>query len=91
MKLSDSGRNNLRVMNPVSISTLEEADSAGKSPSVILTEVIKVVRNLLCDRAPGQDEIHPEMLRTLDLALQCHMEDRGKTCGLAGKSVGSTF
>jgi len=57
------------LLNPASMSSIEEAEfeDFGKDLSITLAEVSEVVKKLLGGKALGVDEIHPEMLKALDM------------------------
>lgn len=52
---------------------------------------------LLCSKVHGMNEIHPEMMKALghwwsvllDTPLQCHVDDKDSTCGVADLGFGS--
>ncbi len=55
-----------------------EPEDSGEASLISLAEVSEVVKKLLSGKAPGVDEIHPEMLKALDIvwlswefAIQC--------------------
>ena len=50
-------------------SSVEEAESedSGEASSMHLAEVSQAVKKLLSGKVPGVDEIHPEMLKALDI------------------------
>ena len=53
------------LLNPANTSSGEEAESeaSGEAPPISLAEVAKVVKQLFNGKAPGVDEIRPEMLK----------------------------
>ena len=57
-------------LNPASMSSEKETEfEHSEDASLIsLPEVTEVVKKLLCSKVPGDDEIHPEMLKFLDIA-----------------------
>ena len=56
------------LLNPANTSSGEEAESeaSGEAPPISLAEVAEVVKQLFSGKAPGVDEIRPEMLKALD-------------------------
>ena len=56
------------LLNPTNTSSGEEAESeaSGEAPLISLAEVTEVVKQLFSGKAPGVDEIRPEMLKALD-------------------------
>ncbi|XP_013872670.1 uncharacterized protein LOC106523692 [Austrofundulus limnaeus] len=57
------------LLNPSFMSTFDESESedSGEDESITMAEVTKVVKKLLGGRAPGVEEIRPEMLKVLDV------------------------
>uniref|UniRef100_A0A669BVU6 Endonuclease/exonuclease/phosphatase domain-containing protein n=1 Tax=Oreochromis niloticus TaxID=8128 RepID=A0A669BVU6_ORENI len=57
------------LLNPTDTSSEEEAESGdeGDDPPISGGEVTEAVKQLLDDRAPGVDEVHPEFLKALDV------------------------
>ena len=57
------------LLNPVNTSSAEGAESedSGVSSSISVAEVAEVVKKFLGGKAPGVDEIRPEMLKALDI------------------------
>ena len=57
------------LLNPANTSFGEEAESeaSGEAPPISLAEVAEVVIQLFSVKAPGVDEIRPEMLKALDI------------------------
>ena len=57
------------LLNPTNTSSGEEAESeaSGEAPPISLAEVAEVVKQLFSGKAPGVDEIRPEMLKALDI------------------------
>jgi len=53
------------LLNSASMFTIEESEDLGEDSSITLAEVIEVVKKLPSDKAPGVNEIFPEMLQTL--------------------------
>jgi len=57
------------LLNPTSTSSEEEAETedSGEASPIYLADVTEVVKKLFRDKAPGADEIRPEMLKALDI------------------------
>ena len=57
------------LLNPANTSSVEEAglEDSGVSSFISVAEVAEVVKKLLGGKAPGVDEIRPEMLKALDI------------------------
>ena len=57
------------LLNPANTSSGEEAEyeASREAPPISLAEVAEVVKQLFSGKAPGVDEIRPEMLKALDI------------------------
>ena len=57
------------LLNPTNTSSVEDAvfEHSGGALSISLAEVAEVVKKLLSGKAPGVDEICPEILKALDI------------------------
>jgi len=55
------------LLNPSSTSSVEEAEfeDSGEASPISLVEVTEAVKKLFSGKAPGVDEIRPEMLKAL--------------------------
>ena len=58
------------LLNPTNMPSGEEAETeaSGEASPISLPEVAEVVQQLFSGKAPGVDEIRPEMLKALDIA-----------------------
>ena len=85
------------LLNPTDLPSVEEAelDDSGEASLISLAEVFEVVKKLLNGMSLGVDEICPEKLKALDMAImagtpvQCCMEIGDSACGLADQCAGS--